>query len=99
MFIAYRRLQGFSSNETTWLPVNENYKELNLEVQKTAAKSHYKVYKQITELRKTRTIQLGGCQVAALSENVLAFTRHVFTKRSCLENKSGLVTALSVVKC
>ncbi|XP_021925052.1 maltase 2-like isoform X2 [Zootermopsis nevadensis] len=66
---------GFSSNETTWLPVNENYKELNLEVQKTAAKSHYKVYKQITELRKTRTIQLGGCQVAALSENVLAFTR------------------------
>jgi alpha-glucosidase len=55
--------------------VNPNYKELNLEAQKAAQKSHYKVYQQLTELRKTPTIQQGDCQVAALSSNVLAFTR------------------------
>jgi hypothetical protein len=66
---------GFSSNEKTWLPVNENYKWLNLEAQKVLEKSHYKVYKQLTELRKNPTIQRGVTKVAALSERVLAFTR------------------------
>lgn len=68
-------VQGFSSNESTWLPVNPNYRELNVEAQKVAAKSHYKVYKQLTELRKTATIQHGGHHVAAVSQNVLALTR------------------------
>jgi hypothetical protein len=40
-----------STNEKTWLPVNENYKQLNLEAQKAAQKSHYNVYKQLTYLR------------------------------------------------
>ncbi|PNF21613.1 Maltase 2 [Cryptotermes secundus] len=66
---------GFSSSESTWLPVNPNYVELNLEAQKAAEKSHYKVYKQLTELRKNPTIQRGGAHVAALSQNVLGFTR------------------------
>jgi hypothetical protein len=74
-FIPYR-VEGFSNNETTWLPVNENYKELNLEAQKAAEKSHYKVYKQLTELRKNPAIQRGETHVAALSETVLGFTRY-----------------------
>jgi hypothetical protein len=56
--------------------VNPNYVELNLEAQKAAGKSHYKVYKQLIELRKTPTIQRGGVHVAALSQNVLGFTRY-----------------------
>jgi alpha-glucosidase len=50
---------------------------LNLEAQKVAEQSHYKVYKQLIELRKTPTIQQGATQVAALSPNVLGFTRYV----------------------
>jgi alpha-glucosidase len=56
--------------------VNPNYEELNLEAQKAAEKSHYKVYKQLTELRKTPTIQKGGYHVVALSEKVLAVARY-----------------------
>jgi alpha-glucosidase len=68
-------ITGFSSSEKTWLPVNENYVWLNLEAQKVAEKSHYKVYKQLTQLRKKPAIQQGDTNVAALSEQVLAFTR------------------------
>jgi hypothetical protein len=46
-----------------------------LEAQKVAEKSHYKVYKQLTALRKKPAIQQGDTVVAALSEHVLAFTR------------------------
>jgi len=48
---------------------------LNLEAQKVAEKSHYKVYKQLTNLRKNPSIQRGETKVAALSDRVLAFTR------------------------
>ncbi|KAJ9588789.1 hypothetical protein L9F63_017900, partial [Diploptera punctata] len=66
---------GFSASANTWLPVNSNYKELNLEAQKTAEKSHYKVYKQLTQLRKKEIFAQGTTEVAALSDHVLGFTR------------------------
>lgn len=34
---------GFSTANKTWLPVADNYKELNLQVQKAANVSHFKV--------------------------------------------------------
>ena len=34
---------GFSTNNTTWLPVASNYKTVNVAAQTAAAKSHYKV--------------------------------------------------------
>jgi glycosidase len=69
------RTTGFSTNKTPWLPVNKNYVRLNLEAQNATDKSHYKVYQQLTELRKNPTFQRGETKVAALSEGVLAFTR------------------------
>jgi hypothetical protein len=50
---------------------------LNLEAQKAAQKSHYKVYKQLTQLRKNPAIQRGETKVAALSERVFGFTRYL----------------------
>jgi hypothetical protein len=60
--------------------VNPNYEELNLEAQKAAEKSHYKVYTHLTSMRTTPTFQKGDCHVAAVSDNVLAFTRCLFQK-------------------
>lgn len=34
---------GFSTNITTWLPVGLDYMEINLQAQKEADRSHYKV--------------------------------------------------------
>ena len=66
---------GFSTGDQTWLPVNPNYPELNVEAQLAADKSHIKVYKQLIQLRKEQTFRKGDTDLQALSENVLAFTR------------------------
>lgn len=34
---------GFSTNTTTWLPVAQDYMEINLKAQREAERSHYKV--------------------------------------------------------
>lgn len=34
---------GFTTGNTTWLPIAEDYQEINLAKQKEDAKSHYKV--------------------------------------------------------
>jgi alpha-glucosidase len=72
---------GFSDNETTWLPVNENYEELNLEVQENQDISHYKVFKYLTKLKKKPVIEQGSletslyCYYCKASENVLGVVR------------------------
>lgn len=72
---------GFSGNETTWLPVNENYVDLNLEAQKSELVSHYTVFKSMTKLKKTPVIEQGSletelyCYRCSVSENVLGVVR------------------------
>jgi alpha-glucosidase len=57
--------------------VNSNYKLLNLDAEKRANVSHYKVYKRLVELRKKPAIQSGRLQTYPASEKVFAFSRWV----------------------
>lgn len=66
---------GFTVSETTWLPVHPNYLELNLAAQKTAEKSHFKVYQKLAKLRKTDAFVYGDFQMEVLGDNVLAYFR------------------------
>nr|CAD7397655.1 unnamed protein product [Timema poppensis] len=70
---------GFSTNATTWLPVNPNYLELNLENEIIAETSHFKVYQQLTGLRSTKTIQLGSLNTQVVSEWIFTFSRYFTT--------------------
>ncbi|XP_049798365.1 uncharacterized protein LOC126230929 [Schistocerca nitens] len=74
---------GFSSNETTWLPVHENYETLNLEAQKAAERSHFKVYQKLAAARKQRVVQRGVTETFALG-SVFAFTRTLAGEDSLL---------------
>lgn len=66
---------GFSQAETTWLPVNPNYVDLNLKHERDLAKSHYKFYHQLAHLRNHDTFKFGDFKTQALNKNVFAFTR------------------------
>ncbi|XP_044744081.1 maltase 1-like [Chrysoperla carnea] len=67
---------GFSTSKNgTWLPVNENYKDLNLKNQKAASFSHFQLYQKLMVLRQEKTIRDGDLNVKALSDNVLTLTR------------------------
>lgn len=68
---------GFSNAGKTWLPVNPNYVDLNLQAQKTAAKSHFKFYQKLMSLRKLDTFQYGDLKVLALNTNVFAIVREL----------------------
>lgn len=73
---------GFSSAPKTWLPVNPNYVGLNLQAQKTAAKSHFKFYQKLMSLRKLETFQYGDFKVLALNKQVFALVRDLVDKET-----------------
>ncbi|CAL1684144.1 unnamed protein product [Lasius platythorax] len=43
---------GFSKANSTWLPVNANYKTLNLLREKSSHESHYKIYKTLAYMHR-----------------------------------------------
>ncbi|GBP53202.1 Maltase 1 [Eumeta japonica] len=71
---------GFSTAERTWLPIAEDYAEINLAVQKEATRSHFKVYQALTALRRTsKTLSHGEYALRALSANTLVLVRYLRT--------------------
>ncbi|XP_072936992.1 maltase A1-like [Epargyreus clarus] len=70
---------GFSSNTTTWLPVADDYREINLAAQKLADRSHFKVYQSLTRLRKEPALSHGEYFLQSLSQNTLILVRHLLT--------------------
>ncbi|CAH2988412.1 unnamed protein product [Chilo suppressalis] len=71
---------GFSTNTSTWLPVAQDFREINLLSQKIAFRSHYKVYQDLTSLRReSRALSHGLYLIRALSEFTLVLVRHLPT--------------------
>lgn len=68
---------GFSTAIETWLPINPNYKQLNLKAQKNAERSHYKTYKDLVEIRRQAIFMEGSFKSLALSKNVLGYSREL----------------------
>lgn len=50
---------GFSTAQKTWLPLSDNYTEVNVESQKTHDRSHLKVFKALLELRQHPVMRYG----------------------------------------
>lgn len=68
---------GFSTNSTTWLPINPNYVTVNVRTENATAGSHLDLYKQLVALRKEKTLQYGSTRYAAINDNVLAIRRYL----------------------
>lgn len=66
---------GFSTNTNTWLPVQEMFIEINVEVQKNALRSNYHYFKELVSLRKEDALIFGEFNSKVLAEYVYSFTR------------------------
>ncbi|XP_029679953.1 maltase 1-like, partial [Formica exsecta] len=60
---------GFSTANSTWLPVNENYKELNLLKETKAHDSHYKIYKTLAYMHRKEPALTKGSYRSFLANN------------------------------
>uniref|UniRef100_A0A6V7LS29 alpha-glucosidase n=1 Tax=Bracon brevicornis TaxID=1563983 RepID=A0A6V7LS29_9HYME len=67
---------GFSTSNKTWLPVNSNYKTLNLEIQKKTPGSHYHIFKQLVELKRHPVVKEGTTEIIVIHD-VLAIVRRL----------------------
>lgn len=76
---------GFSSNSNTWLPIQENYKQVNVENKLTDSNSIIHTYKDILALRQActalKTGQITLFEPNTLPKNVLAYSRHKENER------------------
>ncbi|XP_034831679.1 maltase 1-like [Maniola hyperantus] len=70
---------GFSTNATTWLPIAQDYMEINLRTQREAERSHYRVYKSLVNLRKEAALSHGSYHLQALTESTFILIRHIIT--------------------
>ncbi|CAH2067418.1 unnamed protein product, partial [Iphiclides podalirius] len=66
---------GFSTATKTWLPVAEGYENLNVANQRSAIRSHYQVYRTLSNLRLRPAFRLGRFESLALNQEVFAFKR------------------------
>jgi alpha-glucosidase len=67
---------GFSTNDTTWLPVKDDYATNNVETQLKAENSHLKIFMKLVKLRKTNVLRQGNYEGKLVNnENVLIYRR------------------------
>ncbi|XP_049306798.1 maltase A2-like [Bactrocera dorsalis] len=70
---------GFSTGNSTWLPVNPNYPFLNVQVQRGVARSSLQIFKGMTALKKTAAFKAfkeeDGFSYSALSKQVFQVIR------------------------
>lgn len=66
---------GFSTAPRTWLPVNSEYKQVNVQLQKNGRKSHLQVFKDLIALRNDVAMTEGRFRSFAPSDDILTYTR------------------------
>jgi len=66
---------GFTMGNSTWLPVADNYKFVNVQRQRAITLSHLNVFKQLQALRGELVMRNGQTEIKALNQDVLAIRR------------------------
>lgn len=67
---------GFTTSNSTWLPVNPNYENLNVAAQIMAQTSHLKVYRELAVLRKEEVFLKGNVSFPVITEDIFSFMRY-----------------------
>lgn len=75
---------GFSTSNVTWLPVNSNYKQLNLKAQKKQLISHYNVFKALAAVKRVPAIRHSYLKVLQLTDQILCVARYIGSRAAVL---------------
>lgn len=59
---------GFNENKTPWLPINLNYKCVNVKTERDQSRSHLNVYKHLNKLRKETSLVDASYESALFGE-------------------------------
>ncbi|KAK6963000.1 maltase 1 [Biomphalaria glabrata] len=67
---------GFSTGNTTWLPLAENWATLNVKTENSSSQqTPYKLYRQLAHLRKNQAFQTGTFRAALVTDNIVSYLR------------------------
>lgn len=67
---------GFTTGNSTWLPVNPDYVTMNVQSERDAANSHLKIFKKLTSLRKKDVLRQGEYEsILTNNKNVMIIRR------------------------
>ena len=74
---------GFNKGHAPWQKMNENYKELNIEIDKTSDKSVFKYYQELLKIKKTNDIAIHGevKEYEHESKKIIAYSRTYDNKK------------------
>lgn len=65
---------GFNKDKKPWLPINLNYKCVNVKTERTQPRSHLNVYKRLAKLRKEASL-VDASYESALFGDILTYKR------------------------
>lgn len=71
------RNAGFSTANSTWLPVADNYKTVNVKKERASANSHLNVFKRLTQMRKSKKVLQDGSLESFADNNLLVYKREI----------------------
>ncbi|CAH1784273.1 unnamed protein product [Owenia fusiformis] len=71
------RFAGFTKGNTTWLPVADNYRRVNVMTSKSvgAGRSHMEVFTDLTRLRQEPSFQWGKFAYALVNDEIISYAR------------------------
>ncbi|XP_030384957.1 maltase A3 [Scaptodrosophila lebanonensis] len=70
-------MAGFTSGSSTWLPIGEDYKSVNVKLQRGVPLSHLNIFKRLQQLRAEPAIQQGAAEIKAINSYVLGVRRYL----------------------
>ncbi|XP_045120474.1 maltase A1-like [Portunus trituberculatus] len=68
-------MAGFTNGDNTWLPINPDYEEINVALQKNATHSHLKFYQHVTKIRQEETFKKGEITFPTYDDSTFSFIR------------------------
>jgi alpha-glucosidase len=69
---------GFSSNEITFIPVNSNYLDINVNNQVHNIDSNLEIFKKLAILRDNPIFTDGNYEINVINDNIFILKRYIF---------------------